>query len=456
MQSTIQRPQNMRSFMVIWLGELISMVGSGLTSFALGVWIYQKTGQATPFALTVLFGSLPAILLAPIAGSISDRWNRKKVMILADTGSALVTLAVVLLLAADRLEVGGIYLVAFLGSIFAAFQEPAYLSSVTMLVPPKDLGRASGMAQAGQALQELVCPALAGVLFVTIGLQGVILIDFVSYFFAVTALLVTKIPQPVVTESTGTAAKGLVWQDTIFSWQYLRARSGLLGILLYFALVNFLLNVASVLISPLVLSFAPASTLGMVQTVSGIGMLLGSLILSAWGGPRPRIFGTIGFIIFASLGLLLMGLRANPYLIAVGFFLLMGNIPLSRGSSQAIFQTKIAAGMQGRVFAMRSMISRSMMPLAFLIAGPLADKIFEPAFQAGGLLANSLWGQLLGVGAGRGIGMIFFLSGIILIIISVLAALIPAIRNVERDLPDELPEAVIVESQVGLEDTAAI
>ena len=150
----------------------------------------------------------------------------------------------------------------------------------------------------------------------------------------------------------------------------------------------------------------------------------------------------------------MMGLRANPYLIAAGFFLLMGNIPLSSGSSQAIFQTKIAAGMQGRIFAMRSMISRSMMPLAFLLAGPLADKVFEPAFQTGGRLADSIWGLLLGVGAGRGIGMIFFLSGVILIIVRILAALVPAIRNVEKDLPDELPEAPGTDQPVRLKDAA--
>jgi hypothetical protein len=441
MSATNPRPQNMRAFLVIWFGELISMLGSGLTSFALGVWIYEQTGKATPFALTVLFGSLPAILLAPVAGPVVDRYNRKLVMILADTGAALVTLAAVILLMMNALNLWSVYLIALFGSVFAAFQEPAYQASVTMLVPKKDLTRASGLSQTGQALQSLVSPALAGVLYLSIGLKGVIFIDFATYFFAVGALLITHIPQPAAATSGELDQKTSMLKEAIFGWNFLRVRRGLFSLLIYFALVNFLMNLSAVLISPLVLSFGDAGTLGVVETVSGIGMLLGSLLLSAWGGPKKRLPAIVGFISLSSVGLLLMGVRPSALLVSSGFFLLMFNLPLSSGTSQVIFQNKVAPEIQGRVFAIRSMISRSMMPLAFLLAGPLADQIFEPAMRSGGWLAVTAAGEWLGTGAGRGIGVIFILSGMILLLVSLAAYLYPPLRHLERDLPDCLPEA---------------
>lgn len=437
---TYPQPRNMRTFFIIWAGQVISIIGSGLTSFALGVWIFQQTGQATPFAITVLFGTLPRLLLTPVAGSLADRWNRRWLMILADTGNALVTLAVVFLVLTDSLQIWNIYLVALVGSLFAAFQEPAYTASVTMLVPKKDLARASGLMQVAQSLEMLVAPLLAGILFGVIGLKGIVLIDFLTYFFAVGALLIVRIPQPPLTTQVEQDGRGKVWRDALFGWQYLRQRRGLFNLLLYFALVNFLLNLSAVLTGPLVLSFSTPPVLGAVQTATGLGMLLGSLVLGVWGGPKRRIIGVFGFIALGSVAVTAIGLRANPFWIGAGFFVFLFTVPIASGLSQAIFQTKVAPDVQGRVFAIRSLISRSIMPLAFLLAGPLADRLFEPLMRPGGALAESLAGTLLGVGPGRGIGLMFVISGILLMVATTFAFLNPRIRNLESELPDALPE----------------
>ena len=434
--ASVQR--GMRTFLTIWLGQLISVLGSGLTSFALGVWIFEQTRQATPFALTILFGSLPRILLAPLAGVVADRWNRRWVMILADTGDALVTLSVVLLLWLGDLQVWHIYLIALLSSCFTAFQEPAYTASITMLVAKKDLARASGMVQMGQSLELLISPVLAGVLFVAIGLKGIILIDFITFFFAISALLVVRIPQAAASAED---RKASLLQDALFGWKYLRARAGLFGLLLYFALVNFLLNFAAVLTAPLVLSFGTAAVLGLVQMVSGVGMLAGSLLMSAWGGPQRRIRAVIGFIGLSALGLVVTGLQPSAVFVGGGLFLLTFCVPLASGPSQAIFQSKVAPGVQGRVFAIRGMISRSMMPLAFLSAGPLADRFFEPLLQEEGSLAQTFLALLAGTGPGRGIGLMFVLAGVVLVAASGLAYAHPRIRRVESELPDVLLEA---------------
>jgi MFS family permease len=429
----------MRTFLTIWLGQVVSLVGSGLTGFALAVWIFQETGQATPFALTILFSNLPRLLLSPFAGVLADRWNRRSLMILADVGSGFVTLGVLLLLLTGVLQVWHIYLIATLYSIFSAFQEPAYAASVTMLVPKQELGRANGLIQIGQSLEMLVTPLLAGVLYGLIGFRGVVLIDALTFLFAVGTLLLVRIPQPAAAgDPAQTTARPSFLADALFGWHYLRARAGLFGLLLYFALVNFFANLAAVLLGPMLLSFSTTAALGVAQTAGGLGMLIGSIGISAWGGPRRRMPAVIGFIALGSFGLFIVGLKAAVWVVALGLFILMFSVPFAAGMSAAVFQSKVAPGVQGRVFAIRGMISRSMMPLAFLLAGPLADRLFGPLLQQGGALAGSPLAALIGVGPGRGIGLLFILSGLILILASLVAFLNPRIRHLERELPDAI------------------
>ncbi len=442
----------MKSFFVIWIGEMISIIGSGLTSFGLGVFIFQKTGQATPFALTVLFGSLPPILLMPIAGSLADRWNRRRIMILADTGAALVTACAAVLLFFGNIQIWHIYLLALGSAIFGSFQEPAWTASITMLVPKKELARASGMVQMSQAIETIITPLLGGILFVMIKMRGIILIDFITFFFAIGALWIIKIPQPEQRSETGSAGEGLrnkVWSDIKFGWKYVLARTGLLGLLLYFAMVNFVLNFATVLAGPLVLSRYSASVMGVMQTVAGFGMLAGGLTLSAWGGPKTgrRIPLVIGLIGAAMLGIILVGIQPQPLFIFAGMFIVLFLIPIASGLNQSIWQIKIPPDIQGRVLGIRSMISRSMLPLAYLSAGPLADFVFNPMMNKDGALANTFVGSLLQTGAGRGIGLMFVISGLAGILITLLVFANPHIRLLE----DELPDAVHHETKEDLE-----
>ncbi len=436
MVDTQSEPKGMKIFLTIWAGQLLSLIGSGLTGFALGVWIYATTGKATPFALVVFLSSIPRVLLAPLGGVVADRYNRRWVMFLADTGAALVTLFAAWMIFSDSLVIWMIYLVAFLESVFGAFQSPAYQASVVMLVPKKDLGRASGFMQGSQAIEMLLSPILGGFLYKAIGLKGIIAIDFATYFFALAALLMVRIPQPERQEEE--KQEKASWQkEAIFGWHYIRARAGLFGILIFFALVNFLANLAAVLTSPLILSFADPAALGMVSGLGGFGMLAGSILMGAWGGPKRRMHGVYGFIALFGVGFIIVGLQPSVWLIALGFLMLMFVVPLGSGTSQAIWMSKVAPDVQGRVFAIRSMISMSIMPLAFLIAGPLADVIFNPMLEAGGSLAGTV-GQVVGVGPGRGIGLIFVISGLFLLLATAAAYAHPRIRLLEDELPDVL------------------
>jgi len=453
MNETIPTPKNMRSFVTIWLGQVISILGSGLTGFALGVWIYDQTGQATPFALTALFSSLPQVLLSPVAGSVADRFNRRRIMVLADTGAAVVTLLAASLIFSESLQIWHIYLLALFGAIFSAFQRPAYMASTTMLVPKKDLARSSGMMQMGQAISSILTPVIVGALYGFIGLKGIIMVDAVTYLFAIGALMLVHIPQPkAVTDETKEEKKS-IWSDALFGWNYLRARPGLFGLLWYFAMVNFFLNVSGVMMGPLVLSFGTPTELGIVQTVFGISMLIGSLIMSAWGGPQRRVRWLFGMIALAISGMLVSGLQQSLSFIASGAFILMFFVPIASSLSQAIFQTKVAPDVQGRVFAIRGMISQSIMPIAFLISGPLADGLFNPLLVEGGALTNTFVADILGVGPARGIGLMFVLSTLFGWVATLVAYANPRIRLVEDELPDAIPdEQDTVLEGVGLAD----
>ena len=430
--------RGMRVFIIVWLGQLVSLVGSGLTSFALGLWVYEHTGSVTQFALIGLFMALPNIVLSPLAGALVDRWDRRWAMILSDTGAGLCTLIMAFLFLTNRIEVWQIYLAAGASAAFGTFQWPAYSAAMTLLVPKKHLGRANGMVQFGQAAAEILAPALAGVLVLTTRVQGILLIDFVTFFFAATTLLLIRFPGSETT-TAAQARKDSLWREASYGWRFITARRGLLGLLVFFAVVKFLWGMVGALIAPMILGFTSADVLGIIISIAGGGMLAGSLVMSAWGGPKRRIDGVLHFELLSGLCFLLIGLRPSAWPIALGAFGAHLTIAIIYGSNQAIWQSKVPPNVQGRVFATQQMVAKSTTPLAYLIAGPLADKIFEPLLASDGPLTGSI-GQITGVGPGRGIGLLFIVMGILKVAVTFGSYLYPRIRLVEDELPDVLAD----------------
>ena len=445
--------KGMRTFIVIWSGQLVSIIGSGLTGFALGVWIYQETGSVTLFAMNMLAFAIPSLLVSPIAGVVVDRWNRRWVMILSDTGAGLATLAIAILYITGNLQVWNIILATAVNAAFSTFQWPAYSAVTTVLVPKEQLGRAGGMVQIGEAISQLLAPAVAGILFVTIGLGGVIVIDFATYLFAVLTLLIIRVPSPEPTDA-GEESKGTVWQEAIYGWTYITARAGLLGLLLIFAAFNFVTGLIMPLITPMLLDMTSPEVLGYLFSIVGVGMLTGTLVMSAWGGPKRRIHGVLAFLMLSGFFTSLLGFSPLIPLMAAAGFGLMFTMPIINGSSQAIWQTKVAPDVQGRVFSVRRMIAMSMTPLAYIIAGPLADRVFVPLLLEGGALVNTV-GRLIGVGPGRGTGFMFIVIGALSILVSAAGYLNPHVRNVEDELPDVMPATDgSTEDKRSIENTA--
>ncbi len=422
--------------MLLWSGQVLSLLGSGLTAFALGVWVFQSTGSATRFALLTFFAALPGILMSPFTGVLVDRWDRRRAMLLSDCVAGLATVVLVLLVWSDGLRVWHLYGIIAINAAFSGLQQPAFSASVPLLVPQRHLGRAAGLAQAGVAGTRLLAPALAGALLAAIQLRGILLIDLVTMGFAVAILLVVRIPRPPMTE-TGSSSRGSFLQETLFGWTYIRRRRGLLALLILFAGTNFSTGIMFVLLTPLVLSFGSAKELGIVMSIGAGGFLSGSVAMSIWGGPKRRVNGIICFLGLQATILLLGGVRPNVPLVASAAFVYMFITPLTNGTSQVIWQSKVAPDVMGRVFAIRRLVAASTLPLAYLLAGPLADYVFEPMLAVNGSLAGSV-GTVIGVGPGRGIGLLYILLAFMMMLALTLGYRSRNLRNVEEDLPDAI------------------
>lgn len=423
-----------RTFLIVWLGQFVSLLGSALTGFALGVWIFQRTGSETQFALIFLFLVLPRVLLGPFAGALVDRWDRRIAMIVGDTGAAMSTLAVALLLFAGGLEVWHIYIATAVSAAFSTIQRPAYSAAVTLLIPQDQLGRASGLRRIAGSTADLLAPVLAGFLVVTIGIERVILIDVATFFIAVTALLLVRFPKLLINDVPREAEPSL-WSGALDGWRYIASRPGLRGLMLMYAATSFLGVTTEVLLTPYVLATNSPDALGWVVSANGAGLLLGGLVLTAWGGPKRRIFGILGFEMVVSVCTIIVGFRLPAFGIALTMLIYFVAIALSDGSSEALWQSRVAPDFQGRVFATRDMVALAALPLGLLITAPLAEFLLKPAFQLGGALAATL-GTMIGTGGGRGIGLIFILTGVVNVLIVALAWLNPRIRNVESEACD--------------------
>lgn len=423
----------MKVFILIWFGQLISLIGSNLTSFALGVRVYQNTGSATQFALITFCSTLPLVLVSPIAGTLVDRWSRRWTMILSDSGSGFCTLLIALLVSTGTLEVWHIYLVTALNSIFSAFQWPAYTAATTLLVPKEQLSRASGMVQSAEGVAQILSPAIAGLLLATIGLKGIIFIDLTTFSFALLTLLFARFPE--LEPSTEEINLKVLWEELVYGFTYITTRPGLMGMLILFAVINIFTGLTTVLFPPLVLSLFSPVVLGTIESISGIGMLAGSILMIFWKNSAGLMNTVFGFLIVMAVSMLAMGLHSSILFLSIGGFLFLFSSPVIRACLQVIWQTKVATDVQGRVFALRRTVARSCLPLAIALVGPLNDYVFEPLMSTDGLLAPSL-GQIIGVGTGRGIDLLFIILGLLIILTTVVAYLYAPVRLVESQLPD--------------------
>ena len=343
-----------RTFVTMWAGQSISQFGSRLTIFAFGVWLYQRTGETTPLFLTALFGFLPGILLAPVAGVLVDRSDRRTVMIWINTVHSIVAVLQLLLLSSGEFQLWMLYGLLAIASAAETFQWPAESSSISVLVPLDQLGRANGLYSVSGGVSDMVAPIAGAALVVTIGIMGIIVLDLISFALEFITLFIIRIPRPT-SSLIGNAMNGRVMQQVRDGFKFILERPGLLSLLITFTGVNFTGSLIQNLQAPLVLSrTGDPNALGIVAAAFGVGVLLGGVYMTATGGPKSRAAGVLlGIGASGLLGSALFGLaRGVPVWMLANFFAGF-LLPVLNGSSQSIWQSKTPADIQGRVFATR-------------------------------------------------------------------------------------------------------
>ena len=431
------RLTGMRAFTIVCVGQLFSLLGTAMTQFALTIWAYEITGSATALALAAFFGFAPGIVLSPFAGALVDRWNRKLVMILSDLAAGIATIVLLLLYSTDSLQIWHLYAAGAFAGIFGAFQWPAYSAAISTMLPKSQYARASGMLGVTESLAVVIAPTLAVALLVIIGISGIMLIDIVTFIFAIAMLLIVTIPQPATTDS-GRESKGSLINEASYGFRYIFRRPSLLGLQLMLFFTNLTWTLSSTILAPMLLARTGSSetTLATVQSIGAIGGIIGGRLLSVWGGPKRRVHGVLLSMVLSSiLGQILFGVGQTLLVWAVAAFFTHALMPILNGSNQAIWQAKVAPDVQGRVFAARRMIAQITAPVGMLLAGPLADSVFEPAMRAGGSLAP-LFGGLVGTGPGAGMALMFVVFGAIRALTALSGYAFPVIRDAEELLPD--------------------
>ena len=366
-------------FFTIWFGQAFSILGSHLVGFAFVWYLTEKTGSATVLAIGSLMSMLPSVIIAPIAGALVDRWNRKSVMIIFDSITALFTLLLAVLFALDSAKIGHIFLIMFIRSTCGQFQWAAMTASTTLMVPNKHLSRIEGANQALQGAMGIVGPALGAFLISVLDMENILLIDVSTAALAVIPMFFFTIPQPISESIKGAALKKTtsLLEDLIAGWKYVIAWPSLMAIIFLAMLVNFLINPAFSLLPLLVTDHfgLGAYEFGFINSALGVGIILGGLTLSVWGGLKNRILTSLIALTISGAAVLMVGLApANGYVLAVIGMASFGFLnPMVNGPLFAVMQAKVEPEIQGRVFSLLTAGAALASPLGLAIAGPVAD-----------------------------------------------------------------------------------
>lgn len=363
------------TFKKVWCARLISILGTELTSFGVSVWIYSSTGKATPMAITLLCSILPSIILGPFSGVICDRYNRKFVILVADTLAALISLSLFFYIKHFDLHFVIICFFVFCSSVANTFDNNAYQASITTLVSSEELKKANGLNQIINSLSTIISPVVAGILYSVIGLKGIIMVDLISYmvsFFMFIRIDREKFSTP---EVMAARERGKTREQMIEGFRFIASQKSLCMLLIYFTLLNFLFNISTSLIEPLSLTVGDSVQLGLIKSCGGIGVLCGSLFVTTYDFKKPfyQVISYGGLL--TGIALMFMGSTSAFVCIAGGRLAFSMIIPVISTLAGTVWMKSTPQQLQGRVFATKSMILRCFMPLSYLVVGPLADVI---------------------------------------------------------------------------------
>ncbi|MCX6088546.1 MAG: MFS transporter [Caldiserica bacterium] len=311
----MKRPSGFKGFSIMSIGQIISITGSAMTQFGLGIWIWEKTGNVTPFSIIATAFFVPNLIFSPIAGALIDRWPRKRSLILPDLAAGLVTITLLILFSLNKLSLSFIYIASFIEGTFNAFQWPAYSVTISVMLKKEEYSKANGLFSMTESAPTVLAPIVAGALISFIGLRGIMSIDIITFLFAIGAVLWVYIPESIIEGK----AKLNIFKDSLFGFGYIFARKALLALLLIFLFTNFFSGFYSTLFTPLILAKTNNSSisLGIVQSSFGIGGILGGVLMTIWGGTKKKIKTLLLGIMISSIGSIILGLSKSLLMLVI-------------------------------------------------------------------------------------------------------------------------------------------
>ncbi|UNK20691.1 MFS transporter [Paenibacillus sp. N3/727] len=416
------------NFLVLWTGEWVSSIGSGLTAFALGIYVYQMTQTATSVALLTLCAFLPSIVLSPIGGVLADRFDRRLMMIVGDLFSAFGLIFILMAMLSGDPALWQIYFGVTFSSVFVSLLEPAYKATITDLLTEEQFAKASGLVQLAASSKYLLSPVIAGILLRLMDIKSILIIDISTFLVTMLAVLAVKRNLQVVHK---TKVHQPFVKDLKEGWHVLASAKGVLQLIVILSIITFYVGFLQTLFTPMLLPLTDSKTLGTVLSVSATGMLIGSLMIGIFSINNKYAHVLAIGLGFAGLFFSLVGLTTNIYFIAGAGFLFFAALPFINTSADVMIRRKIPNETQGRAWGIIGILSQLGYVAAYAMAGFLADHVFNPLLREGGILASTV-GEVIGTGEGRGIGLLFIVSGILIVILALVIPRIRSIRTLEN------------------------
>lgn len=421
----------MKNFYKLWLGELISSIGSGMTAFALSVYVYKKTGSVSYVSLITLLSFMPSIVLSPIGGLLADRYDRRLLMIIGDLFSGLGLVYILWSIQAGEKSIVPIFIGIIFSSIFTSLLEPSYRATLTDILEEENYAKASGLIQVAGSAKYLISPVIAGMILSVADIRVILLLDILT--FITTCLMIFLVRKSMNSETQNykkDSFKGLL--EGLF---IIKENRGVYFLVIIMFFVCFFMGFIQILIRPMILALSSVKTAGIMESLCALGLLIGSLWIGIAGIKKnySKILAVACF--FCGIFMSMTGVNENLNIIGISTFLFFSTLPFMNSCADVLVRVSIPNELQGRVWGLISLITQMGTVVAYIISGIMADYVFEPMFNKNGILVENI-GIIIGTGKGRGIGFMLILSGIGMLIMAIVIWKNGEIREVSEKCVD--------------------
>lgn len=401
-----------KKFLLLWTGELISSIGGGLTSFGLGVYVFEQTGSAAGMALVTLLGFLPTLLLSVPAGALADRFDRRLLMMIGDGCSGLGILFILICVRNGGASLTQICTGVFISAVFSSLLEPSYRATITDILSKEEFSRASGLVSLAGSARYLISPVLAGFLLGVSDLSLLLIIDICTFFITITATAIVR--KSAISKKTD--EKESFIKSIQEGWQAVHDRKGVFMLVLVSSLITMFMGILQILIEPVILSFADSKTLGAAETICACGMLASGLLLGVMGIRKGYVRALRLSFFTAGIFMAGMSLFENVIPICIFGFLFFASLPVANNCLDYLARTNIPDELQGRAWGFIGFLSQLGYVVAYGLSGVLADGL----------------GMATGKGVGRGAAMMVLVSGVLLSITALTLLRFPDIKKLEN------------------------